>query len=301
MRKILLIGGFVLTVLTTKAQQQAMVTQYMFTGQYINPAYVGSHPYNSFSLLHRNQWMGFEGAPKTSMVTYDGVTKGEKVGLGGILLSDNIGVTSKLQALSSYSYKLKLGPGHLNFGLSAGISSYRSNFGALNYWDPDQVFTNPQKSSITPTFGFGSYFYTKKGYVGFSIPTIYAMDNFSRNMNYPAFARHYYLTAGTVFNVSEAVKFKPSFLLKYVNGAPLEADLSANFLLKEMLWVGVAYRTRDAFTGLMEYQLNKQLRLGYSFDYTTSIMSNYARGTHEIMLAVDLVKNEVKIKNPRFF
>lgn len=301
MKKILTIAGIVISSFTAKAQQEAMVTQYMFTGQYINPAYVGSHPYNSLSVLHRNQWMGMEGAPKTNLFSFDGVTKGSKVGIGGLLISDQIGATSRLDALTSYSYKLKLGSGFLNFGLRAGVSNYRTNFDKLTYWDQDQVFTSPQKSSITPRFGFGTYYYTKRSYAGFSIPTLYAIDNLPRNRNYPAYARHYYLTAGTIFDIHPAVKFKPSFLVKYVAGAPVEGDFNFNFLLKETLWVGASYRTRDAVTGLLEYQVNKQIRLGYAYDYTTSVINQYVRGTHEIMLAIDLVKDEVKIRNPRFF
>ncbi len=301
MKKIVTLGCFLLATISASAQQEAMVTQYMFTGQYHNPAYVGSHPYNSFSILHRDQWMGFEGAPKTNLFAFDGITKNEKVGLGGLVVTDRIGATSRLEALTSYSYRLKVGPGFLNFGLRAGVSNYRTNFDKLNYWDQDQVFTSPQKSSITPKFGFGTYYYTKRSYVGFSIPTLYAIDDLPRNMNYPAYARHYFLTGGTVFDISPAVKFRPSFLVKYVASAPMEADFSANFLLKDMLWIGASYRTGDAVTGLMEYQINRQIRLGYSYDYATSVMNGYARGTHELMLAVDLVKNEVKIKNPRFF
>jgi type IX secretion system PorP/SprF family membrane protein len=301
MKKLLLISGIVISSLTAKAQQEAMVTQYMFTGQYINPAYVGSHPYNSLSLLHRDQWTGFEGAPKTNLFSYDGITKSEKVGIGALLITDQIGVTSRLEALTSYSYKLKLGEGFLNLGLRAGIRNYRSAFDKLEYWDQDQVFRSPQKSSITPSFGFGSYYYTKRSYAGFSIPTLYAYDSNPRNTNYPSEVRHYYLTAGTIFDISPAVKFRPSFLVKYVAHAPVEGDINFNFLLKETLWVGASYRTRDAVTGLVEYQINKQIRMGYSYDYTTSLINRYSHGTHEIMLAVDLVKDEVKIRNPRFF
>lgn len=301
MKKIFTIVILLFASYGAKAQQEAMLTQYMFTGQYHNPAYVGSHPYSSASVLHRNQWVGLEGAPKTNVASFDGIMRNEKVGLGGLIINDKIGVTSRLDFLTNYSYKLKLSKGFLNLGLRAGIGNYRSNFDQLTYWDQDNTFNSPQKSSITPKFGFGAYYYTQRTYAGFSIPTIYAFDKGPRNLNYPSFSRHYFLTAGTLLDISKSVKFRPSFLLKYVAGAPVETDISATFLLRDMLWVGATYRTKDAVTGIIEYQINKQIRLGYAYDYTTSVINPHVKGTHEFMLAVDLVKDEIKIRNPRFF
>jgi type IX secretion system PorP/SprF family membrane protein len=104
-----------------------------------------------------------------------------------------------------------------------------------------------------------------------------------------------------VFNLNDNFKFKPSVLLKYVESAPLEADINAHFLYRDQLWLGASYRTNDAITAMIEYQTNTRWRIGYAYDFTTSTMRNYSSGTHEIMIGYDFGKEIIKVKTPRYF
>jgi type IX secretion system PorP/SprF family membrane protein len=149
------------------------------------------------------------------------------------------------------------------------------------------------------------YWYDAVSYVGLSVPTIYAadgaisMDPGGKLDHY--FTQHYYLHAGKVFPLTASLDLKPSTLVKYTPNAPVEADVNCNLLFQERIWFGVGYRTGDAVVGMLEYQVNPMLRIGYAYDMTTSKLRNYTSGSHEVMLGMDFGKEPIRIKTPRYF
>jgi type IX secretion system PorP/SprF family membrane protein len=293
--------------LNIKAQQETMISQYMFNGLFINPAYAGSHKYFSASLLYRNQWVNFEGAPKTGIVSVDGPIVNNKMGIGLVAVNDRIGITNKTDVYGNYAYHLQVNENSkLSFGIKAGFSNYNADFGDLKYWDKnDQVYQQGAVSHLLPRFGFGTYYYSEKFYAGISIPTLLAYDNtysFNVDLNKASFLRrHLFVTTGYVFEVSESVKLKPSMLLKYVTNAPAEIDITMSSMFKDIIWLGVSYRSNDAVVGIIEYQANQRFRVGYAYDFTVSKMKNYNMGSHEIMIGYDFGKDFISVKTPRFF
>ncbi|MCC6684537.1 MAG: type IX secretion system membrane protein PorP/SprF [Bacteroidia bacterium] len=305
MKKIIIIIVALLLCSQAWAQQDAMLSQYMFNGLFLNPAYAGTHKYTSATLLHRRQWTAFAGAPVTSFVTIDGQILKERVGWGLMLSNDQIGVTGQTDFFANYNYQIPLGKGRLSMGLKLGVSQYTANLSALTVWDKaDVVFMGNRSSALLPKAGCGVYYYAEKFYAGVSIPTLWAYDNtrrFSFNIEEAThLRRHYFITGGYVIDVSKTVKIKPSVLIKYQSSAPAQADLNLNALFLEKFWLGVSMRSGDAMVIISEYQINKQLRIGYAFDYTYSRLSSYSGGTHEIMLGYDFGKL-IKIKTPRYF
>jgi len=274
------------------AQQEGLVSQYMFNGLLLNPAYAGSHDYFSTTLLYRKQWVEFEGAPESIIASIDGPIHKDKMGLGLIISSDKIGVTTQSDIIANYSYKLKLGNGKFAFGLKAGVSHYKAKLSELTYWEEDDpVYSGDIQSEIIPKFGAGIFYYQEKWYAGFSAPTLIASESeydFSMNINNSSnLRRHYYLTGGYVFNLSEKWKIKPSALIKYLPAAPAQIDINANLMYMNQVWVGVSYRSGDSFIGILEYQANKKFRIGYSYDFTLSDLGDYTSGSHEIMIGYD--------------
>lgn len=289
------------------AQQEVMTSQYMFDGLLLNPAYAGSHPYVSGSLLHREQWLNVAGAPTTSVLAIDGPLWNDRMGLGFTLVHDRIGISRDMEMAGTYSYSIRTGhDGRLAFGLKAGISLYSARLGDLTYWDEnDQVYAQDIRNAVVGKFGFGLYWHNDRSFVGLSVPTLYAADG-KISSSAPDgmdhyFVQHYYLYAGHVFPLNSAFDLKPSVLIKYQQQAPPEVDLNCNVLYKERFWLGVGYRTGDAVVGMVEYQVNPHLRIGYAYDMTTSLLRTYSSGTHEIMLGVDLGHELIRIKTPRYF
>ena len=306
-RNILLTGTAVLAMVQAYAQQEVMVSQYMFNGLFLNPAYAGSHGYVSSSLLHRAQWVQMDGAPRTSMMAIDGPLLNGKMGLGFSMVHDEIGISRDLDMSGHYAYHLRVGKkSRLSLGMRAGLSVYSARLSDLQYWDSnDPVYQNNIQNQMVGKFGFGLYWYDATSYVGLSAPTIYAADG-SITMNAGSaldhyFTQHYYLQAGKVFPLGEYLDIKPSTVIKFQPEAPLQADVNCNLLYKERIWFGAGYRTGDAVVGMVEYQVTPQMRIGYAYDMTTSRLRTYSTGSHEVMLGIDFGKDLIKIKTPRYF
>lgn len=307
LRNILLSCTASLAFAPASAQQEVMVSQYMFNGLFLNPAYAGSHGYVSSSLLHRAQWVQMEGAPRTSMLAIDGPLIKGKMGVGFSLVHDEIGISRDVDLSGHYAYHLRIGErSRLALGMRAGLSIYSARLSDLQYWDAaDPVYQGNIQNKPVGKFGFGLYWYDATSYVGLSVPTIYAADG-AITVNAPNaldhyFTQHYYLQAGKVFPLGEYFNVKPSTVIKYQPEAPLQADINCNFLYKERVWFGAGYRTGDALVGMVEYQVTPQLRIGYAYDMTTSRLRAYGSGSHEIMLGLDLGRDLIKIKTPRYF
>jgi type IX secretion system PorP/SprF family membrane protein len=308
MKKVIIIIVAGLLGLNSWSQQDPMLSQYMFNGLYLNPAYAGSQNYWTSTLSNRYQWVGFEGAPRTFIAAVDGPIAAKNMGLGMIFFNDQIGVTNQNSFLANYSYKLKINEtDKLSFGVSAGASQYSARLTDLTIWDEnDPVFQNDLVSRIIPRFGFGMYYTSKdKWYAGFSIPTLLAYQkgkDFTMDLNQATFLnRHYLLTGGYIFPINDNLKFKPSVLFKYLPNAPMQMDLNAGLLLKDMFWIGGSYRTGDAAVFMIEYQTNAFFRIGYSYDMTFSELRKYSTGSHELMIGIDFGKDLVKTKTPRYF
>lgn len=295
------------TTFKANAQQDPMLTQYMFNGLYLNPAYAGSHQYWSSTFTYRAQWVGadFKGAPQTIVGAVDGPIPGKNMGLGGMVYHDQLGMTAMTSATAVYSYQLKFtNESKLAFGINAGVTNYSDIRDPL-IWDENDVQYQNNRSVYIPKIGLGAYYFADKYYVGLSVPTLLAYQDgtaFSVDLSKASFLRrHYLMTAGVVIDVNENVKFKPSFLLKYVNNAPLEGDINFSAIFKDQFWIGASYRTGDAVALILEYQTNAYFRVGYAYDITVSGLRTYQNGSHEIMIGVDFGKDLIKVKTPRYF
>jgi len=308
MKNLLKIALFVLIGTNSYSQQDPMLTQYMFNGLFLNPAYAGSHKYWSSSMNFRSQWVDakFDGAPRTAIAAVDGPIPGQNMGLGFMVSNDQIGVTNTSSVTANYAYQVKLNKKtKLAFGINAGIHQFSAKLPDALIWDEEDVVYANHLTKTLPRFGTGAYLFSEKFYVGLSIPTLWAYESgndFSLNISKSSFLRrHYLLTGGVVFNVSENVKFKPSTLLKYTSNVPLEVDLNFSAIFNDKFWVGTSYRSMDAIAILLQYQSNSYFRVGYSYDITFSNMRRYQNGSHEIMIGIDFGKDLIKIKTPRYF
>ncbi len=291
------------------AQQDVLVSQYMFNNLLVNPGYAGSKRFASATLLYRNQWVKFDGAPNTFVATLHGPTRKRKVGLGLELAADKIGVTSRYDIYANYAYhialskKLKLG-----LGLRGGISYFNAKLSDLTVWDsPDVLFAPASQSNILPNFGAGAYMYSEKFYMGLSVPELLSYDAtrpISLNPGnglVPKQVRHYFFTMGGAIEVSPDFVLRPALLIKYSQNTPVEFDFNLNFCIKKILWIGGAYRTGDAAVAMIELQATKKLRIGYAYDFTTSLLKDYSNGSHELMIGYDFGFDIMKIKTPRYF
>lgn len=307
MRKYCFIFLLCLVGLTTQAQQTPLMSHYMFNGLLINPAYAGSKEYVSTTMLYRKQWAGIEGAPVTYNGTVHGLLKKKKFGIGAMLQQDKIGVTKQTDFYGVLAYHLPLGVGKLSVGLQAGISNYSSSVVDLTYWDPgDKVFAYNTFSNLLPNAGFGAYYYRDLFYAGVAAPFLISYDpnessSFETKVPVHRQVRRYYITAGGVIETERDIKLKPSILIRYEANAKINYDINLNVLINDIFWIGASYRSDESIIALLEYQISRKFRVGYSYDYTLGPLNNYSSGSHEIMLGYDFGFPVTKMKSPRYF
>ena len=305
----LVVAALLLTqVQFAHAQLEPQFTQYMFNEMFINPAYAGSREAIALTAAYRNQWVGIDGAPVTETVSAHAPLRNKKIGLGLSILNESIGVTHDIGAFANYAYRIPTNAENtLSFGLQAGVLSHREQLLEVktqDYGDNSFIANTPQLT--LPNAGFGVYYSSKKFYVGLSIPRLMQnkIDITSAKMvtskvNIPYW--HYYFMGGYVYDLTEGIKLKPSVMVKAVSGAPLEADIGLHALFNEVFWIGASYRTKDSWAAVTSFQITKQLRMGYSYDYSTTGLQKYNSGTHEITLGFDFSFNKNKIISPRYF
>ncbi len=283
----------------TSAQQLPQFTQYMYNTISVNPAYAGSRETLNATILHRNQWAGLEGNPRTSTFSMHTPLRNERIGLGISYINDRLGFESTNYVYGDFSYSVPVSEEvKMSFGLKAGFTSYN-----LENPDPNDMFFNANFNSWNPNFGAGFYIGSNRWYAGISSPRILNTD--LNDGEFQAVERNsYYAIGGLVLDISENTKFKPTMISKFTNGAPATYDFTANFLFNEKFWIGASYRVNDAsnFGAFMDYQISNDIRIGYAYDLPTSTIKPYTGGTHEIILIYELKKRQRgPVKSPRYF
>ncbi|MFT3884136.1 MAG: type IX secretion system membrane protein PorP/SprF [Flavobacteriales bacterium] len=290
-----------------QAQQDPQFTQYMFNLLALNPAYAGSAERVSLKALSRHQWVGFAGAPTTQTLTVHSPVLVESLGLGGTVMRDEHGPVTQYGVMVDLAYRMFLGGGQkLSFGVKGGMNIFQGRFADLHPLEQnDQVFQQNVNSKLDPQFGFGMMWYSDRFYLGLSTPKLLRTEFFDTDslklVSQPGQRAHYFLTGGYVFDLNPYTKFKPTFLVKAVQGAPMSFDLSANFLFYEKFWLGAMYRHQDAVGALAQYYITNDLTVGYAYDYPLSPIRNHSGGSHEFMLGFEFGNKLKGIRSPRYF
>lgn len=304
---------------SVEGQQLPQFSQYIFNGLHINPAYAGYKGQPYIQSTFRDQWVGLPGAPRTFTVTADFSANEETMGFGISLLGDQLGPVSTNVGMLSYAYRIQTGrKSFLGLGVSAGVSEYAIDGSMLNPNDQnDPNLPEGRVNLFTPNMNAGLFFHTDRFYAGLSAFNLVGRGSLRRQDISLAFHDfHYYLTAGLMVPLSGSVEFKPSFLIKEVKGAPTSYDLNAMFLFKERVWIGGSYRSnvqigmehlqdnlnqRNAMAMIVELFATPNLRLGYAYDHSMNVLSDYRNNSHELSVGYYIPSRNVKMRNPRWF
>ncbi|SHH05072.1 PorP/SprF family type IX secretion system membrane protein [Pedobacter caeni] len=328
---VLAFGLTVAALLPAKAQQNIQFSQYIFNSLSVNPAYAGYKEEWFAQMALRSQWSGLDGAPQTGQLSIDGVADPTRknIGLGLQLTADKLGAQSSTSVYANYAYRLRLDAEdtqRLSFGIGLGLTQFGLDGNKLRAKDPDDRELPIGKiSSSIPDMRFGVYYSSPKWYVGASV-----MDMFSGNKSNEIFKwdsnpagnlkrkRHFYLIAGTLLNLSEDTKLRPSLLVKEDFKGPTSLDLSAMVIFGDRFWLGGSYRTgislwekdytkgqslsqQNSISAITQFYVSERFRIGYSYDYITSKLSSIQNGTHEITIGMTFPGKDKRLLSPRFF
>ena len=284
------------------SQQDSQYTQYMYNTSLVNPAYAGSRETITAFLLHRNQWVGLEGAPVTNNFSINMPVGDSNFGVGLNFVNDEIGPVSENEISADLAYFIQVSENYkLSLGLKGTANLFQLDVNKLRIFDPaDPQFQN-MDTEFSPNVGAGLYLFSDKTYFGLSVPSFFESYRYNdNNIEITKEKMHFYFIAGHVFTLSDNIDFKPAVLSKIVEGAPLQADITANFLFFDKLTLGAAYRWDASVSALAGFQISDSWFIGYGYDLETTKLANYNSGSHEIFLRYEFF-NRSRVSAPRFF
>jgi type IX secretion system PorP/SprF family membrane protein len=282
-----------------------MSDHYVHEALTINPAYAGSQDALSISILYRNSWVGFEGSPKTMSMSIHAPIHNEKVGIGFLILNDKIGVDKETDFVGNYAYRMDLGYGKLAFGLGIAMTLRSTDWTKLAAQDAnDELLANNSSTGVMPNFSTGIYYSTKKYFIGLSVPLFLSHEYDPQKGKYLTrndfAAYNYFCNTGYLMNIGPDVRFFPSFLFKYHKGNAPQVDINSQIILRNKVWLGATYRSKNGMVGMLQYQVNNQFRIAYSYDFIVGKDALYRYNSHEIMLHY-VFNYKAEVAGPRQF
>jgi type IX secretion system PorP/SprF family membrane protein len=295
------------------AQQDAQFSQNMFNKVDINPGDAGMNKAYCATLLARDQWVNFPGNPKTFLFNGDAYLPMIGGGLGLTVFEDELGFEKTLEGKLSYSFHMVIGPGILGIGPEIGFyqksvdGTWLAPDGTSGTSDP--YIPQNSVSNTTYDIGAGAYYETPHGlYIGISTSHIPAQTIQGGYQSYTYdVARHYYIMAGYTYNLNKTWDLLPDlFVESDASSTQFQLDCRAEY--NKLIWFGVGYRLSDSFVGFLGlnygFSNGSNLKIGYSYDFTTSVIHSYSSGSHELMLGYCFkIKGQEKLtshQNTRF-
>lgn len=286
-------------------QLTPVTNQYILNPLTINPAFAGNRGALNIAAFYRRQWVGISGSPETMTLSVDAPFLDSKLGLGMIISNDKIGVTRETRFNTQYSYKINLKDGILSFGLGAGIITTNTAWSDLVVIDQeDSYMLVDSRVLVVPDFSFGAYYTCHNYFAGFSIPKLlgysFKPDRNKYSSKFEPGNYNYLFNTGYVFNLSPKARFFPSTLVTFSPGEKVLYDINAHFNFIDWLWTGISYRSNRSVAGLLQFAINNQLRVAYTYDFDFGKIGKYSNGSHEIMLRYEF-KYRVDVVNPLIF
>jgi type IX secretion system PorP/SprF family membrane protein len=294
------------------SQQDPLYSNYMFSTLTYNPGIAGTSGMICATAVNRQQWVGFNGAPSTTMFNVSAPVSPFRIksGVGLVVESDNVGFDKDIRLSAVYSYLMDLGTGKLGIGLNLGMLSktldpkWQIPSGeAHTPASGDPLIPESKESYVALDAGLGLYYKTDKYYAALSVSHLNQPQiKYSKGVTYVS--RHYYLTAGYTLQLpNPSLEFLPS-VFAYSDGKVSQFTITSLLRYNKKVWGGVSYRAGDAIVWIVGLELFNGIRLGYAYDFTTSDIRKDSSGSHEFMVNycfdLNLGKSPMKYKSIRF-
>jgi len=278
-----------------EAQQLPQITQYMNNNYAINPAVAGMYDYYQVNTSIRNQWVGVNDAPRTTVISIYG-KHSNHVGIGGTLYNDVTGPTSRSGGSASYTYAFSLtSKMKLSLALQGGFTQFKIIKSGLVVEEmADPILGGGDIVRVMPDATFGLNLSGDKWYIGAAIPQLLSselklMELKDTIVQNGKLASHIYVLGSYIFDINPAISIEPSFFLRSVAGAKTQIDFGIKSEYKELFWLGMNYNMNNdlsSIAALLGYNINDRFNIGYSYGMPSTATSNYYSGSHEFMLGV---------------
>jgi len=300
----------------SSGQQQQMYTQFMYNKMGLNPAYAGNETYLSATLIYRDQWNGFPGAPQAQTLSLNMPRLGNRIGIGLNFERQSLGITDKITYELMYAYKFFLGDGTLSMGMNISgrnlVQDYTdSRLFAIQDINLDPSIPRTLQSQNLINAGFGAYFNTNQFYLGASLPRMIRSDlDFDNNDLFSTEVRHLFLMTGGTFILNNDTRLTPQMMFRLAENSPWGLDLNLSSTWKDKYSLGMTYRTGGSTGDIGEsldliagMQLSDRLMIGFAYDMTLSKIRTIDNGSLEVILSYNFIPRKIKtiVVNPRYF
>ncbi len=297
---------------SASAQQEPMSAQYIMNKLFVNPAYAGYKEQIQFVAMHRSQWIGFEGAPMTSVLSFDMPLKQNEFAIGSTLMHDRIGPSTRSSISIDFAYRFRLSNrGTLSLGLKGVADLYQSNVTDLlltsDYFNQqDELFMANTQGLFLPNAGFGAYYFDKTSYFGLSVPRLLRnnLENKS-SVSFDLFDGRQeptiHIMAGKVWKLNRKIKMQPNVVIRSVMNAPLSFGIYNNVILFDQFTIGAFYSIKETGGFLFQCQIDKRFRVGYSIDVPLNRLIRTNFGSHELTASYLVKSKRKRIVYPRYF
>lgn len=283
------IAVLIMAASTVQAQHIPVRSNYLFTSFMDHPAAAGNKDCLDLRLGHRNQWVGFPGAPTNSFISLSG-RLGESTravqGIGIRVETDEAGPWGTTSASLAYSHKLKLNnQGWFSAGFSLGLSQFRLNPDGLDVTISDPAILGDQNSQfLFPMVDAGIWYQDKRSFGGLSLinatsGTLTSVTQSSQT------SKIFVATGGTSLELDGRFMFRPSANMRFASGAPACFEMNGAVVYDEFFSVGLGYRVQSALIGTLQISLFNYMKVGYSYDFGISRIGVASRSSHEFTLA----------------
>jgi type IX secretion system PorP/SprF family membrane protein len=282
------------------SQQDGLFTEYRYNMNIINPAYAGVDNETIITSAIRKQWVGIKDAPENQSLSF-GTNLKKNVGIGATFVSDKTFIEKQVSLGIDFSYKVKLDETvDMYLGLKVGGNVYDVNTSGLETYN---FISDPSLVNIhhfNPNIGVGMLIKKGKLFYSLSIPRILNTERIKAQSGIATVASdrpHLYMSAGYDFdlNAEKSYILKPSFLLRYVNGAPISFDINTLLKMHKYVEAGITYRTDTAqntegffpmntFAGMVNLFVNKNFTVGYVYEVAAQTSLASSRNTNEFLL-----------------
>lgn len=287
-------------MLTARAQNDFLISQFFHVPSAYNPAFTGKMPAINVALIARQQWVGIDGAPSTQYFNIEAQFL-RRHGIGITVYNDALGLEKSINVKLMYAYHLKISA-NSNLSISAGIGVLNRTIDEKKIkFDKDQNISEFDiPSNLSANFDFGLLFYTQKLNIGLSSKYL---DRSIEGSTFVKSPRHYYLYADYKFNLGERFALVPTLFVRSTLFAT-QYEINTNLVFKDKIWGGISYRSNDVIILNVGMLIKKMFKVGYAFDYGFGPMLGQNAGSHEIFAyyTFSLLRGPKSYyKNPRMF
>ena len=298
MKKLLVLSVVLGLFSSIYAQQIVPYSQYMDNKYALNPAVAGSLPYNPIAMSYKALWTGIDDAPSFQMINSH-MSISNRLGVGGKIFNITYGLYQKFGMEATYAYHIPIGASgdKLSIGLSGLLYQYSLDKTRLNLEDPDDVTVLfGSEKLIVPDANFGVYYYGKNYYGGIAVQQLLGRNvNLMNKGNVDLKqVRHYFLHGGYIYDVNANFSLEPSILLRAIESGVYQGDINVKGTYKQLVWLGVSYRTQDAVAAMIGFRKDRIL-FGYAYDIALSDIRSYSVGTHELLFMFKFNKSKPKL------